>query len=301
MSLPSSTLQLSGGAQIAYTILGSSLLGRARPLVMVPGMSVVKNDWRKISAAFAERRPVLIFDLRGMGDSTCPDSAVEEISIETMARDLLALIVHLGWRDVALCGWSLGGVVVQQLLVLPYHPSRPTPLPFRVSHAFLISTRSVVLKANQHRLQQLKPATGNRPRTPAERRVIVSEILKQAFDPAWLRANQQRFENIVDDYLPQSRPLPVIAKQQRAALTFDFESLLSKIPRTTKVAIIHGELDQMIPFSAGLDIIHRIPSARLLEQGYQPGQVPSYSFGHQWFQYFDDTTWVNVFETFMKV
>ena len=138
-----------------------------------------------------------------MGDSTCPDSAVEEISIETMARDLLALIVHLGWRDVALCGWSLGGVVIQQLLVLPYHPSRPTPLPFRVSHAFLISTRSVVLKANQHRLQQLKPATGNRPRTPAERRVIVSEILKQAFDPAWLRANQQRFESIVDDYLPQ--------------------------------------------------------------------------------------------------
>ncbi|THV07781.1 alpha/beta-hydrolase [Dendrothele bispora CBS 962.96] len=300
MDIPTSTMQLSGGIQIAYTILGSSLLGRVRPIVLVPGMSVVKHDWRRISVSLATRRPVLIYDLRGMGESTCSDAAIEDISIETLARDLLSLITHLGWSDIALCGWSLGGVIVQQLLVLPYHASRPTPLPFRVSHVFLISTRSVVLKPNQHRLQQIKPASGNRPRTLAERRVIVRDILKQAFDPAWLQANQVRFENIVDNHLPQSRPLPVIAKQQRAALTFDFEKLLPKIPRETKVGVIHGELDQMIPFSAGLDIIHRIPSARLLEQGHRPGQLPTYNFGHQWFDYFDDNLWVNVFEGFMK-
>ena len=45
-----------------------------------------------------------------MGDSTASPDAVADISIETLARDLLALIIHLGWDRVAICGWSMGGM-----------------------------------------------------------------------------------------------------------------------------------------------------------------------------------------------
>jgi len=38
----------------------------------------------------------------------------------------------------------------------------------------------------------------------------------------------------------------------RQVLTFDFENLLSMISPDIKIVVIHGELDQMIPFSAGL-------------------------------------------------
>jgi pimeloyl-ACP methyl ester carboxylesterase len=47
--------------------------------------------------------------IRGIGDSIASEHAVQSISIEVLARDLLALITHLGWKDVNLCGWSMGG------------------------------------------------------------------------------------------------------------------------------------------------------------------------------------------------
>ena len=34
----------------------------------------------------------------------------EEISIESLALDLQALLVHLNWKEVALCGYSMGGM-----------------------------------------------------------------------------------------------------------------------------------------------------------------------------------------------
>ncbi|KAK7467497.1 hypothetical protein VKT23_004551 [Stygiomarasmius scandens] len=223
-----------------------------------------------------------------------------------MARDLLLVINHLGWKDVALCGWSMGGVVVQQLLVLPFHPSNPTPLPFNVSHVFLASTRSVVLD-KQHRLQQLslKVAIGNGAnqstiRTPSERRAIAKGILQTAFDPAWLQMHAGRFETVLERWISEPRPLHVIAKQQRAVLTFDFENLLSMISPDIKTMVIHGELDQMIPFSAGTDICERIKTAQMIERGSDIGQVPSYTFGHQWFEYFDASVWVEVIDKFMR-
>lgn len=52
---------------------------------------------------------VLIYDHRGIGNSSLSPAGDEEISIEILARDLLALLVHLNWKEVALCGYSMGG------------------------------------------------------------------------------------------------------------------------------------------------------------------------------------------------
>ncbi|THV07808.1 alpha/beta-hydrolase [Dendrothele bispora CBS 962.96] len=300
-----SSFELPAGGRLSYTILGSSLLGSVQPIVLVQGMSMLKGDWERLSTPLAEHRPVLLYDHRGMGESTCPPSTIEDISIETMARDLLQLLIHLGWKDVAICGWSMGGVIVQQLLVLPFHKTDPSPLPFNVSHVFLASTRSVVLKT-QHSLQKLNlsPALGNAgqaqtnptSRSPAERRAIAKGILQTSFDPEWLQMHEKRFEAIVERWVSESRPLPVIAKQQRAVSTFDFEDLLSSIPSEIKIVVIHGELDQIIPFSAGSEISERIKHARFIGQGPEKGQVPSYVFGHHWFEYFDVQVWVDIIE-----
>ena len=53
---------------------------------------------------------VLIYDHRGIGNSSLSPGGDEEISIEVLARDLLALLVHLNWKEVALCGYSMGGM-----------------------------------------------------------------------------------------------------------------------------------------------------------------------------------------------
>jgi pimeloyl-ACP methyl ester carboxylesterase len=47
---------------------------------------------------------------RGMGDSTYATEVCDEpVTIESMARDLRHLIIHLGWKRVALLGYSMGG------------------------------------------------------------------------------------------------------------------------------------------------------------------------------------------------
>lgn len=64
--------------------------------------------------------------------------------------------------------------------------------------------------------------------------------------------------------------------------------------------MIHGQIDQVIPFSCAQEILQRIPWARLVEIGERPGQVPDYAFGHHWFEYFDVRVWRDVLEEFLR-
>ncbi|KAE9397385.1 alpha/beta-hydrolase [Gymnopus androsaceus JB14] len=302
MSTDFSLLQLPGGVNIAYEVLGASFLGRRRPIVLISGLSIVRKDWALLSHTLSQSRPVLVYDHRGIGDSVCSPSAVEEISIENMALDLFSLLIHLQWKEFAICGWSMGGVVAQQLLVLPFHPRYPLALPFRVTHVFLAGTRSVVLQANKHGFQK--------------------RVLSNTFDPMWLQQNQGRFETLFRGWLSGVRPAAVIgivdfsflspyslpiyllqkfpAKQQQAVASFNIQYLLPYIPRDIKVLVIHGELDQIIPFSAGREIPSFIPSARFMPIGPSAGQVWSTTFGHFWFQYFDIDMWREVLESHMS-
>lgn len=46
---------------------------------------------------------------RGIGDSTWSTEGDEELTIELLARDLLALLASLGWKKVSILGYSMGG------------------------------------------------------------------------------------------------------------------------------------------------------------------------------------------------
>lgn len=44
---------------------------------------------------------------RGMGNSCLADN--EDLTIEMLARDLAFLLHALQWREVSICGYSMGG------------------------------------------------------------------------------------------------------------------------------------------------------------------------------------------------
>ncbi|KAJ7492000.1 Alpha/Beta hydrolase protein [Mycena latifolia] len=301
---PPSSVVLPDRAVIAYEILGSHLIGMALPLVLVSGMSTTRNDWRELGPCLAQSRPVLIYDHRGIGDSTYSSAqGTDEITMESLAHDLAFLIAHLRWPEVAICGFSMGGVVVQQMLILPYLRSHPTALPFRITHVLLAGTRSAVLRDPQHGLQ-IMPT--NAPRTPAEKKELVRRTLQSTFDPSWLHANPARFEHIFHSTL-HGRPRPPATigcntpeKQRKALQGFDFEALLPNISRNIRVLVIHGLQDGVIPFPCAEEMLRRIPGARFVEQGNQPGQVPNLAFGHHWFEYFDLSVWYNVVEAHLR-
>ncbi|KAJ2933780.1 hypothetical protein H1R20_g3304, partial [Candolleomyces eurysporus] len=277
------------GSKKAYEIFGQEHLGKKTPIVLVNGMSMLRGEWQKLSNALSQYRPVLVFDHRGMGDSTFSTKGGEKVTLEMMARDLLDLVIALDWRKVAICGYSMGGAIAQQLLFLPFHPSNPTALPFEVSHVLLTATLCEPQQDTSFakRFQSIPPPPEGRKRTFEEKRELARPTTAATFDPEWVAANPDRFNYWLDR----------MAVGGSNASSREFQA---NVPKDTKIMVIHGKLDEVLPYSASRVILERMPWAKDVEVGDKPGQIPSLDFGHQWFEYFDIEAWTNVFELFLN-
>jgi pimeloyl-ACP methyl ester carboxylesterase len=98
-----------GGIRFAYRKLGPST---GTPLVLLQHFSGNIDAWDPaVVNTLAVDRPVIAFDNAGVGRSTgnTPDS------VEAMARDAVTFIEQLGFSEVDLLGYSLGGCVAQQM------------------------------------------------------------------------------------------------------------------------------------------------------------------------------------------
>ncbi|KAG6854689.1 hypothetical protein C0991_002400 [Blastosporella zonata] len=254
-----------------------------------------------------------------MGDSKLAPGKDDKFTIESLARDLLLLLTHLQWKDLSICGFSMGGrwyydpfehgyhapptsgVISQQLLFLPYHPTRAVILPFRVTHVILAGTLCSTLKDLDRYGLRINMREPSKPLGLQERRNIARATLERTFDPAWLAnpTNSVRFEWWLERMISGGRPTSVILKQARAVNRFNFDGYHDKLPRDIRFLVIHGELDEVVPFYCGREILQRIPWAKPVEIGSSRGQVQNYAFGHHWFEYFDIQVWHDVVERFL--
>ncbi|KAG1756315.1 Alpha/Beta hydrolase protein [Suillus paluster] len=293
-----SILQLPDGTQLAYEVLGSDRKGAPVPLVFVGGVTSCRGDTEKISSLLAKNRQVLIYDHRGMGDSRARKD--DSFTLDTLARDLLSLIKHLQWSEVALCGHSMGGMIVQCLLFLPFHRTNPTPLHFRVTHVVLACTAFTPTLDPGYGLKFAPRPKG--PLTLETIRETVRLSMPQNYDPEWFasEANQARIEELIDRGLI-GRPFKTIVQQRRAVSRFDFTGCHSHLSPDTQFMIIHGELDQILPFSNVQGFLKIIPWARTVPVGDGTGSVPHHRFGHDYIEYFDPQVWYGVFEAFLQL
>ena len=85
------------------------------------------------------------------------------------------------------------GVIAQQLLVLPYLPVNPAPLPFRTTHLFLIATRCEVIQGHGLPIT----AVPGKPRSLEERREGAKRVIAATLDPTWVKDNGPRFDEIL--------------------------------------------------------------------------------------------------------
>ncbi|KAF6763978.1 Alpha/Beta hydrolase protein [Ephemerocybe angulata] len=240
-----------------------------------------------------------------------PPAGDDVITIELLALDLLELIAHLKWPEVALLGYSMGGVIAQQLLTLPFREVSPVRLPFTITHVLLAPTRC---KVHANTGLRIAPQVGNRPLTPEERKAITRRVVGSLFDPAWIELNPARFELLLNRSIDNLRLetsryprfwnrvylLGEIAKQGAALQKFKFDHLLCKIPSHTRILVVHGMLDQVIPYHCGEEIVNSIPNVRSAELGVGSGQIPSLDFGHYFYQYFDARVWYDLLHNFVE-
>jgi aminoacrylate hydrolase len=86
--------------------------GQGPPVLLIQGVGVVGEGWRRQVEALKQRFQTLTFDNRGIGKST---PCTGRISIEAMAEDSRALMDAVGWESAHVVGHSMGGVIAQQV------------------------------------------------------------------------------------------------------------------------------------------------------------------------------------------
>lgn len=88
--------------------------GDGPPLLLIAGLGASSSAWAGAVPRLRERFTVITFDNRGTGRSAVPPGSY---AIDDLADDTAALVDHLGAGPVAAVGWSLGGSVLQSMLI----------------------------------------------------------------------------------------------------------------------------------------------------------------------------------------
>jgi len=103
------------GRQVYYERHGDFEAPGAQPLLLINGMAGSCSGWLPLQVpAFSKARPVLIFDHRGVGQSTDPGGP---FSVADLARDTFALLDALEVPSAALLGTFMGGMIAQEMAI----------------------------------------------------------------------------------------------------------------------------------------------------------------------------------------
>lgn len=221
--------------------------GSGPPLLLIMGMSGTFSHW---DPGFLEdlRRDfdTIVYDHRGVGQSTRLEGSVTTAELAQDAADLLAA---LEIDSAHVLGISLGGMVAQELALA--HPERIRTLTLGCTHCGgegRVPTSEDVLR----RLGEGMASGDHERAIRASWEINVSPGF--AADPdAWAR--------FLEIGLRRRVAVAVIMEQLRAGAEHNTSARLPQISLPTLV--LHGTVDELIPFQNGPMIAGLIPGARL--------------------------------------
>src|SRR4051812_2227050 len=236
-----------GGVQFAYRELGPS---RGVPVVFLTHLAAVLDNWdpRVVDGIAAQRR-VIVFDNRGVGAS----SGSTPTTIEEMARDAVTFIRALGFDQVDLFGFSMGGMIAQVIA---------QQQPQLVRKMIIAGTGGAggdgIDKVT--RISYLDTARGLLTRRDPK------EFLFFTRTPKGRRAAKQflaRLEERTDDrdktitvrsFRAQLKAIHRWGRQEPADLTSIHQPAL----------VMNGESDRMVPTKNTVDLDRRLPNSQLV-------------------------------------
>ncbi|NVM77211.1 pimeloyl-ACP methyl ester carboxylesterase [Duganella sp. SG902] len=237
-----------GGVNFAYRELGRQNGGT--PVILLNHLAAVLDNWDpRVVDGLAAKRHVIVFDNRGIGAS----SGSAPKTIEAMADDATTFIKALGYEQVDLFGFSMGGMVSQEIVL---------------KHPQLV--RKLILAGTG-------PAGGEG--ISAVAGVANWDIMRGLFtfqDPkqflfftrtprgieagkAFLARLQERSANrdkdiAISAYIAQLEALKAWGNKQPADLS------VIKQP----VLVVNGDYDRMVPTVNSQDLARRLPNSSLI-------------------------------------
>jgi YbgC/YbaW family acyl-CoA thioester hydrolase len=231
------------------TVNGVSLAvevrGEGPAILFIHGYPMDRSIWAQAMAALDGFRRIAP-DLRGMGQSDAPDLGY---SVETYARDLVALLDALGVDEVVLCGLSMGGYIAFEFL---------RRWRSRVRAVVLMDTRAEADTPEGKRARDLAAATAREGGAAA----IAEQMIPKLMGPT----TRGRAPETVAQVRAMIEGAPVSgivgalgALRDRPDSTDDLPGLAG-LP----VLIIVGEEDEVTPPSRARAMAEAIPGARVV-------------------------------------
>jgi len=102
-------ITVSSNLQWHYEIEGEGIVS-ATPLLFIHGWGVDSRIWRQQMKHFSQFYKVVAIDLPGHGKSSW-----QKISFSEIARDIVAVMEKLGFKEFGIIGSSLGGLVALKM------------------------------------------------------------------------------------------------------------------------------------------------------------------------------------------
>jgi 3-oxoadipate enol-lactonase len=227
----------SNGIQMYYEVQGQSY-----PLVLIHGLSATSLIWAFQVPEFSQSYQVVIMDLRGHGQSDKPEMAY---SIGLFARDVVALMDHLGIERAHIVGGSMGGMVAHQL-ALDY--------PQRVKRLVLADSMS-----HLDMCLRMKMETWGLIAERLGMEMQARDAMPWSFSSSYIN---EHYDGIMD-IIGQVAALPVQPYLQSldATMAHDARERLSSIAAPTLV--ITGDQDILVPRQYADILCESIPDSRL--------------------------------------
>lgn len=220
--------------------------GTGPPLLLISGLGANRLSWVPMLPLLSDAFRCITFDNRGTGESDVPPGPYR---IDQLADDAAALIDALGVAPVAAVGWSMGGSVLQSLLI--NHGDV-------VRRAVLLSTLPAYTDL-QHRWLD---AGLTLRRAGVDPLVQGISGMPWGFTPRLLSDHQRAFQAaMLGARNPYPTSLAGFEAQAEAIRVYDARPRLPEVQTATLVLV--GAEDVLTPVHQSVEIAALIPGARL--------------------------------------
>ena len=243
---PTKTVDV-GGTKLVYRQLGPDT---GVPVIFLNHLAAELDRWDpRVVDGIATRRRVIVFDNQGIGAS----EGKTPLSVEAMARDAVAFIRALGFAQVDLFGFSLGGFIsqviaqeepqlVRKIILAGTGPAGGTGIDLVTS----VTIRDMVKGGLTFRHPEYYLFFTGTPNGRKSARQFLARLKERS-------ENRDKPVSIAA-FRAQLKAIRAWGRQRPADL--------SRIHHPVLVA--NGEHDKMVPSSNSVDLARRLPHAELV-------------------------------------
>lgn len=202
-----------------------------RPMLLLHASGCHAYWWDETGPILAEEYDVIAPDLRGHGDSGCPEPP--DYSFDAYVADLAALVQALDLRDVVLVGHSMGGYVG-----LKYASTQPDGLQAMVAADMLCEVDGEMLERMHQASARPQPTFATR--AEAEQRFRLQ--------PPETTAAPEVLQALAREAVCQTYEGRWTFKFDRRAMQHPAVRVWDILPHITcPVLVVHGELSPLMP------------------------------------------------------